>query len=186
MFIVLSISDKIVLKPEVMGSDPFVSIMKYLHQKYLFKFLKDEGYCVDVLSFKTNDCIVVNGTGDLQHQLDVKLALFRPLKDEIIEGTIVESLPDGLIVSLGFANVLIPAEMLNDPSEYDKKERLWVWKHSKDEVFYDNGKKIRFKFHSFSFDYLESSKIKDCFIIGKTNQPGLGLKSWWESTRKQE
>lgn len=37
MFVILSISDKIVLQPETMGSDPFVSILKYLQQKYLFK-----------------------------------------------------------------------------------------------------------------------------------------------------
>jgi DNA-directed RNA polymerase subunit E'/Rpb7 len=47
--------------------------------------------------------------------------------------------PDGISVSVNFADVFIPASMLMEPSYYDEAERLFVWQYAGHDLFYDLG-----------------------------------------------
>jgi len=89
-------TDIIVVKPEALQDDPYLSLFRQIQDKYLFKVLTNEGMCVEIINFKTKECTIVNGTGDLQHQVEIKMVLFRPVKDEILVGKVARSNPDGI------------------------------------------------------------------------------------------
>jgi len=179
MFLLYTMTDIIVVKPESMQEDPYVSLLKQIQNKYLFKILESEGMCVEIISFKNIECIIVNGMGDLQYHIELQMIIFRPVKDEVLVGRASRSTPEGLYVSLEFVEVFIPGGLLNQPSKYDRNDNVWTWIYNDIGLVYEKGEKIRFKVQKAFIDLKDKNLEKPEFIIGATNEDALGLLSWW-------
>jgi len=55
--------------------------------------------------------------------------VFRPYVGEVLVGRLLSCSKEGLRVGLDFFDdVLVPEHALQDPSEFNEGEKLWVWK----------------------------------------------------------
>ena len=96
--------------------------------------------------------------------VEFRMLVFRPFVGEIITGEIQSSNEKGIRVSLGFFDdIYIDASMLFDGcllyvsfvivilTGSNKQEQAWVWSPDENELFLDNGDKIRFRVEGENF-----------------------------------
>ena len=85
-------------------------------------------------------------------------------------GTLLSCDLSGLRVSLGFfSDIIVPVEHLPQPSEWDVKEKLWVWHYEDEALFLDEGEEIRVKVVDVHFPVYKSTnsaKVQDKRWVG--------------------
>jgi DNA-directed RNA polymerase III subunit RPC8 len=120
---------------------------------------------------------------------------------QVLTGTIAKSAPEGLWLSVGFfENIFVPPHFMQDGSEWDAAQELWVWKSVHGEAALDPrlGSAVRFRVTNSIFRQeqrpLEAPPAANADARdsgGQGEQPpfqvmasikddGLGLVMWWE------
>eukprot|EP00798_Chlamydomonas_sp_ICE-L_P028470 gene28470-31619_t len=143
---------------------------------------------------------------DLTKQADDAVASFIESRfvDKVLIGKIKSSTRAGLRITLGFFDdVIVPEHALQDPSFFDDSEKLWIWKFDGNDMYMDVGETVRVRVHSLRYNtpptpiQLQNAQGDDKLIgtalrpfsplevVGDINGDGLGLLSWWDSTRRR-
>ena len=129
--------------------------------------------------------------------------MFRPFVGEVMTGRIKSMSKIGMRVSLDsfFSDIFVPDYAMQDPSEWDEQEKVWVWKlegREGDAFIMDVGEEVRFRVRSLKFSSnvvggvgpaeVNLAKGQDCAfeIIAEVNSDGLGLTSWWQETQETQ
>jgi DNA-directed RNA polymerase subunit E'/Rpb7 len=134
--------------------------------------IPDVGLCICINDFKTvEDAIIYPADGGAYHKVVFRVFVFRPFVGEVAVGTIVKSTEEGITVSLDFFDdVFIPSYLLPQPSEYDSRAKLWVWKYegSEEGGIFSMHEQIRFRIESISFTQVETTASGRQATIHKT------------------
>ena len=160
--------------------------------------------------------VVIPRDGHVQVNVDIGVLVFNPWKGEVLKGKIKEQSEEGIVVDLDFVEAFIPAALTMENSYFDPELQIWVWKYEGNynclfileyDLYYDNGKEIRFAVHSTDFSKiqtinqhtevalvnnensdhqdiksLEKTKRGVYKVIGSWQTDGLGLSLWWEQS----
>lgn len=71
------------------------------------------------------------------------MCVFRPFRNEVIQGQIVNQNNLGIQVALGFFNdVFIPARALPEGSIFGE-DNVWMWSYEGQEFFFDKGEQVK-------------------------------------------
>ncbi|KAK9764442.1 DNA-directed RNA polymerase III complex subunit Rpc25, variant 2 [Basidiobolus ranarum] len=128
-----------------------------------------------------------------------RLVVFRPFLGEVITGKIRSCSAEGVSVSLGFFDdILIPSALLQESTEFDQNEQVWVWRFDGNELFMDVDETIRLRVIDEMF--VDATPIPDAknkhnssnpvepklleppySLLCSIQEDGLGLISWWGS-----
>jgi DNA-directed RNA polymerase III subunit RPC8 len=119
---------------------------------------------------------------------------------QVLTGTIAKSAPEGLWLSVGFfENIFVPPHFMQDNTEWDAAQGLWVWRSDYGDANLDPGHgAVRFRVTNSIFREeqrpLEAPPAANADARdsgGQGEQPpfqvmasikddGLGLVMWWE------
>ncbi|XP_063902265.1 DNA-directed RNA polymerase III subunit RPC8-like [Zophobas morio] len=119
------------------------------------------------------------------------MLVFRPFINEVLVGKVRMCNSEGVQVTLGFFDdILIPADCLQKPAQFDVEEQLWIWKYQSEEgthdMYLDINQPIRFRIIKEMFNDVpplskfSSSSVGSPYVLLATiDEEGLGLTSWW-------
>ena len=148
--------DNVKILPENLGKPTLEAIVEVIERLYVDKVIRDLGLVItlyDVVSVEGGT--VYPGEGSAHFKVVFRVVVFRPFVGEVLEATLKRSDEEGLRVSLGFFDdVFVPAHLLQDPSNFDDKEKLWVWEYqgdAKQKMHFDLEEKIRVRVQSVRF-----------------------------------
>ncbi|KAF9406335.1 DNA-directed RNA polymerase III subunit rpc25 [Podila epigama] len=199
MFNLAEIKDTIKIEPSGFRKKKPQAITDEINRKYANKVLQDVGLCIamyDILY--ASEGFIHHGDGCSYVTVHFRLVIFRPFIGEILTGKIRSCNQEGVRVTLGFFDdIFIPYTYLQENSEFNSDEQVWVWMYDENEMFMDLEEDIRFRVESEQFfdtspsvrpkkegvdtPDLSANSAKQapysltCSIQGD----GLGLLSWW-------
>ena len=180
MFVVAAARAGVVLVPGNLGAEELPGeVWDRLESKVVGQALGSAGLCVSVhkvLGYSPGE--VLHSEGSVQFSVRCQLMMFRPFKGEVLEGTVVACHPEGVVVDCGVAQAFIPRERLQQPSEFDEQEGVWVWRESGEDLYMEVGHTVRFSVTD--FDPEDSKKNQyGTAVTGTVDADGLGVKDWW-------
>ncbi|VDM30791.1 unnamed protein product [Hydatigera taeniaeformis] len=198
MFVVVPITDVVIIKPKKFGSD----IKEVLHKVGLCISLWDITKIGDMYILQDSGSYQVVGSALLLHAnkflVSFRFVCFRPSIDEVIIGTVKNCTPDGLHISLYFFDdIFIPADKLRHPSKFDFEQQCWIWQYEDDgesaDLRIEKNDTIRFRVEQEIWqDPNPSGESRDqsqptspfgekspYVILGSIVSDGLGLTCWW-------
>uniref|UniRef100_A0A7S2SVH5 DNA-directed RNA polymerase III subunit RPC8 n=1 Tax=Rhizochromulina marina TaxID=1034831 RepID=A0A7S2SVH5_9STRA len=159
MFVLSVLRDVVRVAPDKFDRDLVEVLSEELDKKYANKVIPNIGLCICTHDFKSiEEAKVYPSDGGAHHSVVFRLIVFRPFVGEVAVGTIVRSTSQGIHVSLDFfEDVFIPKHLLPQPSEYDARAKLWVWKYegSGDGGVFHVDEQVRFQVER--VDYTELS-----------------------------
>jgi DNA-directed RNA polymerase III subunit RPC8 len=142
---------------------------------------------------------VYPGEGSAHFHVVFRVVVFRPFLGEVLEGKLKKADRSGIYVSCGFfEDVFVPEHLLQEPSEFDEAEQLWVWMYQGEQkMFMDLAEPIRIRVQAVRFPEqprtaeelagmgaLEGATADGTFapmvVMADINADGLGLLSWWQ------
>ncbi|KAK5640053.1 hypothetical protein RI129_010864 [Pyrocoelia pectoralis] len=202
MFILVEMKNVTRITPNLFNIKLNDAIASELNKKLANKVVLNVGLCIalyDITSLQ--ESFIFPGDGSSHTRVSFRYIVFRPFAEEILLGKIRCSSAEGVHVSLGFYDIIIPPTYLQHPSRFDETEQAWVWEYdtgdgSKHDLFMDAGESIRLKVTAETFnetcpstafvpiatDSAEKTENKTPYIItGSINEPGLGLLTWWDN-----
>jgi DNA-directed RNA polymerase subunit E'/Rpb7 len=205
MFILLSIYDRTIIKPEDLSNIPFEEIVLIkIRSKYIGKVIIDKGLVVSVKSLIIRNNTIVEIEGVINVEYDTELIVFSPEQNDILYGKIIKSSEKGLLVDCDVCKVFISASQLPENSKYSEIEGIWSWELINNSFYYDLEEKVRLKvldtkYNTSSDSYNISKSVEGNNIInvvsenkdklrasdimeisGTFNQSGLGPLLWWK------
>mmetsp|Transcript_20958 Transcript_20958/g.35134 ORF Transcript_20958/g.35134 Transcript_20958/m.35134 type:complete len:206 (+) Transcript_20958:438-1055(+) len=205
MFIISTISDSHVrIVPENLAKSRAEAVSDAIEQIYVDKVFPDLGLCVSLYEIiKIEGGTVYHLDGAATFFVTFSLVVFRPFPGEIMTAKLSKCDSAGVKLSFGFFDdVSLPEHALQEPSTFDPKEKLWVWKVDGNEAFMDIGEEVRFRVVAVRFPeepsqasllnadnqmegaepVLGSSQrpFAPMIIEGDINADGLGCVSWWQ------
>nr|WCZ58336.1 RNA polymerase III subunit RPC8 [Paratrimastix eleionoma] len=132
-----------------------VAVSNAIRERFCRKLIHDVGLCITLYDITAmGESAIHPGDGAVYIRTKFRLVVFRPFDGEILVGKIVAcSKSRGIQVSLGFFDdILIPADLLQNPSVFDEDSQQWFWMFQGSGVFqYNVGDSIRFKVQSVMF-----------------------------------
>ncbi|KAG0045780.1 DNA-directed RNA polymerase III subunit rpc25 [Gryganskiella cystojenkinii] len=198
MFNLCELKDTIKIEPSGFRKKKSQAITDEINRKYANKVLQDVGLCIamhDILS--ASEGFIHHGDGCSYVTVEFRMVIFRPFIGEVLTGRIRSCNEDGVRVTLGFFDdIFIPGSYLQEKSEFDSQEQLWVWVYDQNELFMDLDEEIRFRVESEQFfdtspsvrpkkegteapDLNANSAMPPYSITCSIQGDGLGLLSWW-------
>ena len=200
MFQLVSLSDSAVkIPPANLGKSTLEAVTQELESLYVDKVLAEcEGLCVTLYSITDiSGGTVLAGEGCVCFDVSFKVVLFKPFAGEILEGTLESVDARGAYVSIGFfSDIFIPSSNMQVPSEYDEREKTWVWDYNGETLKMEVGAPVRLRVVDRRFPEAPKTaeelaeltpesgkKNKDSFapmvVIADVNADGLGMCKWW-------
>ncbi|EUB60711.1 DNA-directed RNA polymerase III subunit RPC8 [Echinococcus granulosus] len=199
MFVVVPITDVVIIKPKKFGSDIEEVIAHELNSRFSNKVLYKVGLCISLWDIKKiGDMYILHDSGSYQVVVSFRLICFRPSIDEVIIGTVKNCTPDGLHISLYFFDdIFIPADKLRHPSKFDFEQQCWIWQYEDDgesaDLRIEKNDTIRFRVEQEVWqDPNPNGEKQDqnqpvspfgnkspYVILGSIVSDGLGLTCWW-------
>eukprot|EP00922_Rhytidocystis_sp_ex-Travisia-forbesii_P051351 GHVS01076230.1.p1 GENE.GHVS01076230.1~~GHVS01076230.1.p1 ORF type:complete len:200 (+),score=22.67 GHVS01076230.1:87-686(+) len=199
MFVVVGLSTVISLAASDLAKPRSLLLQQAVKRKYLNQVLPEEGLAVGLHELcGVEEGVVRSGDdGCSRHRVKFRLLLFRPLPQQLIEGTVLQSDATGLTVSLEFfKDVKILQEYLREPKGFndDGDQMLWWWSFEGHELLYEPQQRIRFKVQDVKFSKAQASVrcipgvapigediyVPPMVVIGRVDEDGLGMVTWWE------
>ncbi|KAK3372552.1 RNA polymerase III subunit Rpc25-domain-containing protein [Podospora didyma] len=195
MFILVKIADLVQIAPEDFGKSSFTAIEDNLNAKYANKVVQKVGLFISLWDILwTSEGLIGHGTGLVNVNVEFRMVVFRPFKDEVIVGRIASQSPEGINLETDFFHdIFIPGSELPDGSVFEKSEGLWVWKEDDQVMYYDNNEMVRFQVVGEEWhdqtptgpleaaeDLATQIKMPPYKITGSMKGPGLGCYLWWE------
>jgi DNA-directed RNA polymerase III subunit RPC8 len=188
--------------------DEVAAITTFINSKYCNKVIPNEGLCIvlyDILHVSQGR--VHPGDGSAYYRVRFRFVVFSVFIGEVIQGRIIRSNADGIVVSLGFfQNVLLHSSVLSASPritcEYNSDKREWFWRYEEHQLFLSLHDTIRFRVFDIRFESLQAIESqKEEMILSAEGTPvpkhknknkppllcvygtidgdGLGLVSWW-------
>lgn len=146
MFVLVKLRDTVRIKPSHLGREESEVVRDSLMAKYANKVLSEQGLGICVYDFEILHNYLYHGDGGAHVRVEFRLVVFRPSPGEVLIGKVQQCDDSGLYLSLNFFDhVLIPRTKMQKPSEFDEKEKLWVWKFEENELFMDLDCPVRFR-----------------------------------------
>lgn len=188
MFVLTELQDTLRVPPESLSIPLQDAITKELAHLYFDKVLKDLGLCVTLYDISNVEGgSVFPGDGAPHFTVDYRLVMFRPFVGEVLIAKLKRCDKAGLYLSLGsfFEDIHIPEHLLQQPSEFNEEEKLWVWNYNGTDMFMDLDEDVRFRVVQVKYPTIPIEQEKDArpfapmTITGDINADGLGLVSWW-------
>lgn len=201
MFQIATLEDSAVkIPPCNLGKSTLEAVTQELESLYVDKVVPEcGGLCVTLYEITNiTGGTVLAGEGCVCFEVTFRMVVFRPFVGEVLEGSLSSADRSGANVSIGFfGDIFVPARMMQDPSEYDEREKSWVWNYNGERLGLIVGDKVRVKVASVRFpthpktaEELENlipesgAKSDGAFapmvVIADMNLDGLGLCSWWD------
>ncbi|XP_067127811.1 DNA-directed RNA polymerase III subunit RPC8 [Centruroides vittatus] len=196
MFVLAEMKDTVRIPPWLFHLEQNIAIEKELNRKLANKVMMNVGLCIALFDItKLEESYIFPGDGASHTRVHFRYIVFRPFLDEILVGKIKNCSQDGVHVSLGFFDdILIPADSLQHPSQFDEVEQVWFWEYesedNKHKLFMDPGEQIRFRVVDETFvdtspsgpdmnEVEEKEKRIPYSLTGTIAESGLGLLAWW-------
>lgn len=125
---------------------------------------------------------IVHGDGAVYQNVKYEALMFRPLLQEIVEGTVVEVLKFGAFVRFGpLDGLLHVSQVMDDRIDVDQENGRLIGKDTKRDL--KVGDKVRARIVALSINERNPRESK----IGLTmRQPGLGKLEWLEEDHRKE
>ena len=169
----------VVLVPGNLGADELPGeVWGRLESKVVGQALGSAGLCVavhKVLGYSPGE--VLHSEGSVQFNVRCQLMMFRPFKGEVLEGTVAACLSEGAVVDCGVARAFIPRERLQQPSEFDEQEGVWVWRESGEDLYMEVGHTVRFSVTDFNPEEAKKNQHGTA-VTAAVDADGLGVKDW--------
>ncbi len=169
MFRLISIEDIIRVPPDRFGEDLTLIAYDQLRNKYIGRVDPSLGFVIEVWRVNVvNEGVILPGDGATYHKVNADLLTYVPLRNEVVEGVVVDVKKIGLFVNIGPVDALVHiSQIADDKMVYD--ELNGIMKGEETKVIFKRGDMVRGKIVSVSM-------APPAFIrVGMTmKQPTLG------------
>ncbi|KAF0695185.1 Aste57867_13992 [Aphanomyces stellatus] len=158
MFVLCRIADVIQVAPELFAADYSSVLIEEIDRKYANKVIADVGLCITHYDFiEIGDAYIHPSDGTSHTEVIFRMVVFRPFIGEILKGKIISCTEEHIRVSMDFVqDIIIPSYAMQNPSFFDKSERLWEWKFpgreaDQDPYYMYLNEEIRFRVTNINF-----------------------------------
>ncbi len=176
---VLTVEDYVRIPPSRFGEPLEKVAYEQLREQYEGKIERDIGVFVKILSLEVSKKgIITFGDGATYHKVRLKVLVFTPLNNEVVEGDVVETTEYGAFVRIGpVRGLLHKTQMMNDNIiHYDKMSGTFIGEKTKRRL--SKGDTVRVRIVSVSYALTAHGLT---IRIGLTaRQPFLGKPEWIE------
>jgi len=202
MFILLSISDRTIIKPEDLSKDFTFdyTVLNKIREKYIGKVLMNQGIVTSLKSLIITNNTIVEIEGVITVEYKADLIVLSPCSGDILYGDIIQSDENGIIIDCKICQVLVSPKEFPVNTSYSSFDKLWYWRLNEMVYYYDVNQKVRVKVLSAFYESKgklkevinkdkeinvikekkDGSEVSDFIIInGSVKQSGLGPLSWW-------
>ena len=139
MFLLSHLTDNVRVNPQDFNKPSAIAIKDALNRKYANRILHQVGLGIRVFDIESISDPIVLACQDGSYQCKVvfRLAVFRPLKGEVLVGKIKDgSAQQGLKISIDFfEDIIIPPNFLMPGTVFDAEEGVWVWKYEGNDLY---------------------------------------------------
>ncbi|KAJ9156998.1 RNA polymerase III subunit Rpc25 [Coniochaeta hoffmannii] len=195
MFILTKLADLVQITPSDFKKSSLDAIQDNINEKYANKVIQKIGLCICLWDITwASEGLIGHGTGLVNVNVEFRLVVFRPFKNEVLQGRITSCTQDGINIRTDFFDdIFVPFTELPDEATYEPTEALWVW-HVDDQVmYYDIHEMVRFQvvteeWHdqtpegplNMSEEQPDGRAISPYRITASMKQSGLGCCLWWD------
>ncbi len=179
MWRIITVEDYVRIPPSRFGEPLDKVAYEQLKARYEGKVERDVGVFVKILSLEVSrKGIITFGDGATYHKVRLKVLVFTPLNNEIVEGDVVETTEYGAFVRIGpVRGLLHKTQMMNDNIVlYDKASGTFIGEKTKRKL--GKGDIVRVRIVSVS--YVITSTGLGVRIGLTARQPFLGKPEWIE------
>ena len=176
MYRIYSINDTIRVPPNKLGSDLKATVLKLVQEEYEGVLDHDLGIVVAVTGIdRIGEGKVVPGDGGVYFDTDIKMLIYKPEIQEVVEGAVSDVTEFGSFVKIGPVEALVHvSQIMDDFINYDAKTKSFMGKES--------GKKLQ-------VNDVVAARIVTISLKGSVSnskigltmrQLGLGKKEWFK------
>lgn len=135
MFKLVTIKDTVLVPAHLFGVSRLKALEHMVNKRYSDRVIAEHGLCIALWDFlKVGEDRLVVQSGEASTVCIFRLVVFCPFPGEVIFGRISGSHEKGLVVEVGFfEGVHVDTAGLPKPSNFDEKERVWIWKPEQEE-----------------------------------------------------
>ncbi|KAF2076007.1 hypothetical protein CYY_002667 [Polysphondylium violaceum] len=153
MFHLVTVEDKVRVTPGQFDNE-IQTIEDEIEKKYTNKVALNCGLFVSLYDIiGTGDAYVYSGDGAAHLMVRFRMVVFKPFRGEIIEGVVKKSNKDSVQLTLGFFDeIYITPLDLPENSKFNQEEGLWYWEWSDNELYFEEGGRVRFKVDVIEFN----------------------------------
>ncbi|KAJ5038829.1 uncharacterized protein L3040_006508 [Drepanopeziza brunnea f. sp. 'multigermtubi'] len=195
MFILTKIADLVQIVSEDFNKDAFQALQDNINAKYANKVIQKIGLCVclyDLLS--ASEGLIGHGTGLVNVNVEFRLIVFRPFKNEVITGRISSATPRGIRVRVPFFHeIFVPVDKLPEGASFNEElgQYIWVPEPDGDQLYFDANDIVRVRIEDEIWtdqspvgprEKEEGASVKThpYVLIGSMEDAGLGPCLWWD------
>uniref|UniRef100_A0A0K0FL39 DNA-directed RNA polymerase III subunit RPC8 (inferred by orthology to a human protein) n=2 Tax=Strongyloides TaxID=6247 RepID=A0A0K0FL39_STRVS len=195
MFFSHQFEDTIKVESRELNQNFTTVLIRNINKKYGAKTIKNVGLCLSFESFtNVGDSYILPGDGNLFTPVQFLFTVWRPIVNEVIQGVIERSEPEGITISMNFiSDIFIPKDKLPKVSKFCTNQNAWYWAYCDEDgneaaqLYMDKGKIVKFKVVETVWNDLtvgkegeKASTEAPMKVIGTLADTGLGVTSWWE------
>jgi len=182
MYQICTINDTVRIPPNKFSEDINKSILKLVQEQYEGLVDEDLGVVVAVINAsKTSEGKVVPGDGAAYYDADIDILMYKPIVQEVVEGSVSEVTEFGAFIKTGPLEGLIHvSQIMDDYINHDAKLPGFVGKESGKKLIKNDSVIARIVTVSLRGTIPESK-------IGLTmRQFGLGKEEWMKTDEKKK
>ncbi|TVY55944.1 DNA-directed RNA polymerase III subunit RPC8, partial [Lachnellula cervina] len=204
------IADLVQIEPKDFNKDSNMAIEDNINLKYSNKVIQKIGLCIclyDLLS--ASDGLIGHGTGLINVNVEFRMVVFRPFKNEVILGRISSSRPEGIhslrssfpsclvprlkpatVRTKFFNEIWVPLDKLPAGTYYDDGAGVMVWEPEGDKMYFDNHETVRFRVEEEEWndaapvgpkrEGVEVERKSPYKLVVSMEEPGMGPCLWWD------
>jgi DNA-directed RNA polymerase III subunit RPC8 len=175
VFCLTTLRDVVRVPPDKFDRELLEVLLEELDKKYSNKVIADVGLCIYTHDLKqVQDAVIYPADGGAHHRIVFRMVVYRPLVSEVAVGTIMESNTEGIRVSVDFfEDIFIPHYLLPQPSIYDVRTRLWVWRYEGAEEggVFSMHEQVRFRIESVAYSPQAANRTANGSAAALPNPP---------------
>ena len=174
MYILYTLRDVVRIPPEEFGLPLVDAAKKTLRERYEGVVDPELGVILAVTDVEVEEVgRIIPGDGATYHNATFKLLAFTPLRNEVVEGPVVEVKDFGVFVRIGPIDGLIHrSQIIDDYMEYDASREALIGKETR--MIVEKGDVVRARIASVSI-----APATNAVKVGLTmRQPYLGKVEW--------
>ncbi len=183
MYKLLKIRDVVRIPPSMFTMDPKEAAKGILKEAYEGWYDKDEGVILAILTVEEVERgVIVPGDGATYHEVTFTVLTWKPAKDDVVEGEVVDAVPYGAFIRIGPMDGLVHvSQLMDDYVVFDEKNRQFLGKESR--RILKVGDHVRARVISIS---AKSRTVRDNKISMTMRQPGLGKLEWIKQEKQKQ
>jgi len=185
MYVLAVVEDKLKTLPGQFEGDAAEVLIEQIEIKYTNKVLVGVGLCVSFYDFlDIGDPYVYPAEGSSHQLVKFRIVVFRPFVGEVLTGKLTSSSRSGIHVSLGFfEDIVIPQNLLPQPSIYDVNKNIWSWRHCPNpeeepdefnDLALEVGEEVRFRVRTINFVTVTNTIKEKRTSVSSESRAGTG------------